>query len=138
MRYIVPDMLSLNYSATGAMIVGLGGGLSVNLITRGPHAGIYLTGNISIRVGVQVDRGLSGTRAWFTGNVEDISIDSYLDTGIDLSGAYYIGAAAFVSPNSQGNVSWYGITVGKAGFGASGGWGKTFLIKGWEFNSMFK
>nr|WP_068890055.1 hypothetical protein [Pedobacter panaciterrae] len=122
-RYIVPDLINVNFNLTGVVGVGRGYNLSINLITRGKNAGFHGLETTSKRVGLHFDASMNMSAGWYNGNPRNASLESLLGRGLDTSAdVEAFGAGLWSSLRDNGTPSWLGYDFGMGpGVGISAG-----------------
>jgi len=112
-NFIVHDKYSVSTQMGIALVKGISVNLELNLVTRGPEAGLFFTSSKLNRTGLMVDIGLINVSTGnFNGPVSEITRKSYLGPCYDWDGGYIYGGSIWTSRTSEGLVNWYGLTVG--------------------------
>jgi len=113
-RNYIPDLISLSGDFTS--VPGFGGGATIqlNLLTRGPDAGLFFTNSKVIGGGVGVDYSLNLGIGQFTGPVNNITRNSLLGNGFNVGAGDGVGGNIWGSISNDNSLRWIG---GKAGLG---------------------
>ena len=127
----IPDLFSVDVTASSSVGVGASVTYSINLLTRG-KSGISITATEQWRNGVEIDYGINFNIANYIGNTSNINHLSILGAVTSISGGWGIGGQGFLEYNTQGYRRWVGAGVGIGlTYGISWGNGTTRVI--WNF-----
>ncbi|MBW7870199.1 MAG: RHS repeat-associated core domain-containing protein [Flavobacteriia bacterium] len=131
-RLITGDKISLNYGVSGGSLFGasISGGLDI--ILRGPDAGVYFdpgnTGSLDAVFGAEIDGSFTFGKSYFTGDVSQMTLDSTIGSSMHVEGvvAEGVGVKGSISICEAGNINsinnrWISINIGPvAGGGLAG------------------
>lgn len=122
MRWIVPDVLTLDVNYSTALGIGASETYTLNLITRGEDAGFHKTSTMQWTYGGLWGAGINGGSMHYDGPVSTLSVNSLLGPtrtisgefigGVNINAGYSDWNASPMKPSLTGISGGLGITVG--------------------------
>jgi RHS repeat-associated protein len=122
MRWIVPDVLTLDVNYSTALGIGASETYTLNLITRGEDAGFHKTSTMQWTYCGLWGAGINGGSMHYDGPVSTLSVNSLLGPtrtisgefigGVNINAGYSDWSASPMKPSLTGISGGLGITVG--------------------------